>query len=36
VVDWPPDGTKGAVGDHTQDAVSLYDKLEQVILPLFL
>ena len=31
----PPDGTKGAVGDHTQDAVSLYDKLEQVILPLF-
>src|SRR5207344_51283 len=25
----PPDGTKGAVGDHTQDAVSLYDKLEQ-------
>jgi starch phosphorylase len=31
----PPDGTKGAVGDHTQDAVSLYDKLEEIIAPLF-
>ena len=31
----PPDGTKGAVGDHTQDAVSLYDKLEQIVAPLF-
>jgi starch phosphorylase len=31
----PPDGTRGAVGDHAQDAVSLYDKLEQIIAPLF-
>jgi starch phosphorylase len=23
------------VGDHTKDAVSLYDKLEQIIAPLF-
>jgi starch phosphorylase len=31
----PPDGTKRAEGDHTKDAVSLYDKLEQIIAPLF-
>jgi starch phosphorylase len=31
----PPDGTRGVEGDHTQDAVSLYDKLEQIIAPLF-
>jgi starch phosphorylase len=31
----PPDGTKGAQSDHTKDAVSLYDKLEQIIAPLF-
>ena len=31
----PPAGTKGAVEDHAQDAVSLYDKLEQIVAPLF-
>jgi starch phosphorylase len=31
----PPDGARGAEADHTQDAVSLYDKLEQIIAPLF-
>jgi starch phosphorylase len=30
-----PDGTKEAQSDHTKDAISLYDKLEQVIAPLF-
>jgi starch phosphorylase len=31
----PPDGAKGVQSDHTQDAASLYEKLEQVIAPLF-
>ena len=31
----PPDGTKEAQSDHTKDAGSLYDKLEQIIAPLF-
>ncbi|HXV84102.1 MAG TPA: alpha-glucan family phosphorylase [Candidatus Binatia bacterium] len=31
----PPDGTRAAEGDHTKDAVSLYDKLENIIAPLF-
>lgn len=31
----PPDGTSATEGDHTRDAVSLYDKLEHIIAPLF-
>jgi starch phosphorylase len=31
----PPDGAAGAAGDHTNDAASLYDKLEQIVMPLF-
>jgi starch phosphorylase len=31
----PNDGRTGAVSDHSRDAVSLYDKLEQIILPLY-
>ncbi len=31
----PADRTVAAVVDHTQDAASLYDKLEQVVMPLF-
>jgi glycogen phosphorylase len=31
----PPDGTRGTEVDHTRDAVSLYDKLEHIIAPLF-
>ena len=31
----PPDGTGGAVADHSRDAISLYDKLEQIVLPMF-
>jgi starch phosphorylase len=29
------DRTVAAVSDHSQDAASLYDKLEQIILPLY-
>jgi len=31
----PADRTAAAVADHSQDAASLYDKLEQVVMPLF-
>ena len=31
----PPDGTGATEADHTRDAVSLYDKLEHTIMPLF-
>ncbi len=31
----PPDGTPGRIEDHSKDAASLYDKLEQIIMPLF-
>jgi starch phosphorylase len=31
----PPDGKAAATSDHSKDAASLYDKLEQVVLPLF-
>lgn len=31
----PADGSVAAVSDHSQDAASLYDKLEQIILPLY-
>ena len=31
----PPDGTAGATADHSKDATSLYDKLEQIVMPLF-
>ena len=31
----PADRTVAAVADHSQDAASLYDKLEQVVMPLF-
>jgi glycogen phosphorylase len=31
----PPDGTAGSTADHSRDAISLYDKLEQIIMPLF-
>jgi starch phosphorylase len=31
----PNDGRTGAVSDHSRDAASLYDKLEQIILPLY-
>jgi starch phosphorylase len=31
----PADRTVAAVTDHSQDAASLYDKLEQVVMPLF-
>ena len=30
-----PDGKVGAAADHSNDAASLYDKLEQIIMPLF-
>jgi glycogen phosphorylase len=30
-----PDGTRTAPEDYTNDAVSLYDKLEHVVAPLF-
>ena len=31
----PPDGKGGASADHSNDAASLYDKLEQIVMPLF-
>lgn len=31
----PPDGTAGATADHSNDAASVYDKLEQIVMPLF-
>jgi starch phosphorylase len=31
----PADGRTAVVADHTRDAASLYDKLEQIILPLY-
>ena len=31
----PPDGAMAANADHSRDAASLYDKLEQVVMPLF-
>lgn len=31
----PPDGRAGATADHSNDAASLYDKLEQIVMPLF-
>ena len=31
----PKDGAAGAVADHGRDAASLYDKLEQIVMPLF-
>ncbi len=31
----PPDGSRGAAADHSRDAASLYDKLEQTVIPLF-
>ncbi len=31
----PRDGGAAAVADHSRDAASLYDKLEQVVMPLF-
>jgi starch phosphorylase len=31
----PPDGTAGTTADHSKDATSLYDKLEQIVMPLF-
>jgi starch phosphorylase len=31
----PPDGTAGPTADHSRDSISLYDKLEQIIMPLF-
>jgi starch phosphorylase len=30
-----PNERTGAVSDHSRDAASLYDKLEQIILPLY-
>ena len=31
----PKDGAAGAAADHSHDAASLYDKLEQIVMPLF-
>jgi starch phosphorylase len=31
----PPDGKAGAASDHGNDAASLYEKLEQIVMPLF-
>jgi starch phosphorylase len=31
----PPDGKVGGAADHSNDAASLYEKLEQIIVPLF-
>ena len=31
----PPDGRAGVTVDHSNDAASLYDKLEQIVMPLF-
>lgn len=31
----PADRTVAAVSDHSEDAASLYDKLEQIVMPLF-
>ena len=31
----PPDGKAAAAADHSSDATSLYEKLEQIIVPLF-
>jgi starch phosphorylase len=31
----PPDGRASASADHSNDAASLYDKLEQIVMPLF-
>jgi len=31
----PPDGKDSASADHSNDAASLYDKLEQIVMPLF-
>jgi len=31
----PKDGSAAGVADHNRDAASLYDKLEQVVMPLF-
>ncbi|HWH78737.1 MAG TPA: alpha-glucan family phosphorylase [Candidatus Binatus sp.] len=31
----PADGAAGSTADHSRDSISLYDKLEQIIMPLF-
>jgi len=31
----PPDGAASATADHSTDSASLYDKLEQIVMPLF-
>lgn len=31
----PPDGSASVSADHSKDAASLYDKLEQIVMPLF-
>ncbi len=31
----PPDGRAARTADHSKDAASLYDKLEQIVMPLF-
>ena len=31
----PPDGATGMTADHGNDAASLYDKLEQIVMPIF-
>jgi starch phosphorylase len=31
----PPDGRTAVISDHSRDAASLYDKLEQIVLPLY-
>jgi len=32
---WPPDGATSQPTDHSNDAASLYDKLEHIVLPLY-
>lgn len=31
----PPDGPAGGSADHSHDAASLYDKLEEIVMPMF-
>jgi starch phosphorylase len=31
----PPDGAAAASADHSEDAASLYDKLERIVMPLY-
>jgi starch phosphorylase len=31
----PPDGAASSTADHSNDAASLYDKLEKIVMPLF-